>query len=283
MIKKCRKIIEKGEAKYRENIKNGDFEKAMEFAKQAIEMCPDNFEGYLYLGIAYHGIGDLEKALENLKKAEELINNENKLGIIYRHNKLAAIYKHIGEVLIDMGKTNDALTYLNKSIDSTKQIDTDTVYTLSKIANIYYKKRDLKKSAEYYKEAFEIGKEYASKEFIINTINNLSVILFELGYYEPGYYEDAIEIFEDLLSYGSINNDPFIICLSEINLGSAYLMVGNKTAAKRYFTLGLHHAKESGNKKFESIAYMYLGDILNNEKYLEKAKELFKEYINSRN
>jgi tetratricopeptide (TPR) repeat protein len=277
MTKKRRKILEKGEAKYREDIENRNFERAMEFAKQAVEMCPNNFEGYLYLGIIYHNMGDLEKALKNLKKAEELINNESKLGVIYRHNKLAIIYRHIGEMLINMNKINDALVYLNKSIDLTKQIDKDTAYTLSKIANIYYRKGDLKKSAEYYKEAFEIGKEYASKEFIINTINNLSVILFELGHYEPGYYEDAIEIFEDLLSYGSINNDPFIICLSEINLGSTYLMIGNKIAAKRYFALGLHHAKESGNKKFEAVAYMHLGDITNNEKYLEKAEELFKE------
>lgn len=137
-----------------------------------------------------------------------------------------------------MGRLDEAIIYLNKSLDSTKYVSENTAYMLSKIASIYYEKGDIEKAIEYYNEAFEIGKENASEEFIIKTANNLSNILFKLC-----YYEDIIDLFKSLLSYGFANNNISIVCLSEMSIGSVYLMTGNKIAAKEYFTLAMHRAK----------------------------------------
>jgi tetratricopeptide (TPR) repeat protein len=254
----------------KEALKNKDLEKAIKLAKQSIETNPDNFEGYLYLGIAYYDMGFSKKALEYLKKAEELTSSENDLAVIYRF---------MGEALIDMKKLDEALTYLNKALSLTKQPNKNMAQVLGKMGDIYYMKKDLLKSAEYYTKAFEIGKEKnLNRESMARITNNLSVILSSLG-----RYEDAIELFKILLSYGSANNDLFIICLSEINLGSAYFMMGNNDIAKKYFMSGLNHAKEMGNKKLEAITYMYLSDILNDKSYLDKAEKIFKEVNGTNN
>jgi tetratricopeptide (TPR) repeat protein len=248
----------------REALKNRNLEKAIELAKQSIEANPNNSEAYLCLGIAYYDMGFSKKALEYLKKAEELTNNENELAIIYRF---------MGEALIDIKKLDEALTYLNKALSLTKHPNKNMAQVLGKIGDIYYIKRDLLKSAEYYGKALDVGKKQnLNAEFMARMTNNLSVILFNLG-----RYEDALKLFESLLSYGFANNDLFTICLSEINLGSTYFMMGNKDMAKEYFTSGIDHAKKIGNKKLEAIAYVYLSDILNDKSYLDKAEELFKE------
>jgi tetratricopeptide (TPR) repeat protein len=247
-----------------EAIKNRDLMEAMKFAKQAVKTYPDNFKSYLCLASVYYDIGNLEKALENFKKAEELTNDEE---------QLMHIYQYMGEIFADMNKLDDALIYFNKALTSAKNTNNSISYILTRIADTYFRKEDLKKSVEYYDKAFKSGKEEdASIEFIAGVINNQSVALTKLG-----YYKEAIKLLEHLLTLGSANNNPVIVCLSEINLGSAYFMMGNNNMAKKYLISGLNHAKELGDKGLEAIAYLYLGDILNNEDYLNQAEKLFKE------
>lgn len=252
MIEECKKAIEK---EY--------FQKALKLGKQTIKMYPNNPESYLCLGIAHYGLGNTKKAMEYLKKAEELTNDNEKLAIIYRY---------MGETLFKIRKLNEALIYLNKAIKLTKHPNENMAHVLNKIANIYHREKNLEKASEYYKEAFKIGKkENMNEEFMMRTAYDLRYVLFRLG-----RNKDIIEIFEDLLSYGSNNNNLYIVCLSEINLGSTYLEMGNKDTAIKYFTIGLKHAQEIKNKDLEAIAYKYLGETLNNKKYLDKAEEILK-------
>jgi tetratricopeptide (TPR) repeat protein len=256
-IEKCRKAIE-----------NGDLIKALELAKQSVETYPDNFESYLCLAAVYYDMKNFKKALENLKKAEKLTSDKE---------NLINIYYYIAEIYVDTNELDNALTYFHKTLDLIKHTNKDTAYILSRIADTYFRKGNLKKSIEYYSKALKAGEEEnASIEFIAGVINNQSVILTKLG-----YYNKAIKLLENLLAIGSSSNNLTIVCLSEINLGSAYFMAGNKNMAKKYLTSGLNHAKELEDKGLQAIAYMYLGKILKNKDYLNKAEEIFKEINNA--
>jgi hypothetical protein len=57
----------------------------------------------------------------------------------------------------------------------------------------------------------------------------------------------------------------------------------DKNTAKEYFTSALNHAKEIGDKKLQALAYTYLGYILNNDSYLDKAEKLLREVNNANN
>jgi tetratricopeptide (TPR) repeat protein len=257
LIKRCERSLE-----------NGDLEKAIKLAKQSVEAYPDSFDAWYCLGKVYHNTGDNEKAIETLKKAEELASNENK--------KLS-IYQYIGSLLINIGKLDDALIYFNKALTLAILSNKGTTYALSKIAYIYFRKGDLEKSAEYYNKAMESGmKENASENLMLEIGNNFCVVLVELG-----QYKEAIALLKDLLAIGTISGDLRFICQTEINLGGAYFRMGNKDVAKRYFTMGLNHAKKLGNKELEATACMHLGHILNKRSYLNRAEELFKELSQS--
>jgi tetratricopeptide (TPR) repeat protein len=219
MIEKCREAVEKGE-----------LERAIELGKQAVEVDPNNFDAYFCLGTAYRGMKNIEKALENFKKAEELTDDKE---------KLITVYQYLG--------LDDALSYFNKALTLAKYINSNMTYVLSKIAYIYFKKGDLEKSAEYYNDTIEAGeKENVSKHLMSEIANNFSVVLAELG-----YYTEAIMLLKDLLNFGTISGNLYLVCLTEINLGAVYSKMGNKNAAKRYLTSGLNHAKKLGNKKQE--------------------------------
>jgi tetratricopeptide (TPR) repeat protein len=253
MIEKCREAIEKGE-----------LERAIELGKQAVEMHPNSFDAYFCLGIAYRGMKNIEKSLENFKKAEELTDDKE---------KLITVYQYIGETLIKLGRLDDALSYFNKALTLAKYIDSNVTYILSKIAYIYFEKGDLEKSAEYYNDAIESGeKENVSEQLMLEIANNFSVVLAELG-----YYKEAVMLLKDLLNFGTVSDNLSLVCLTEMNLGAIYSKMGNKNAAKRYLVSGLNHAKRLGDKGLEATAYMYLGKILNKKSYLDKAEELFRE------
>jgi tetratricopeptide (TPR) repeat protein len=253
MIEECKKAIE-----------NGDLERAIEFGKQAVEMYSDSFDAYFCLGTAYRSIKNIEKSLENFKKAEELTDDKE---------KLITIYQYIGEALININKLDDALAYFDKALTLAKSINSDITYVLSKIAYIYYKKGNLEKSIDYYNKALEAGeKEDADEKIMLEVANNFGVITAELG-----LYKEAITLFKDLRNLGIAKNNFAFICMSEINLGIIYFIMGNKNVAKKYLTLGLNHAKKTGSKRLEATAYMHFGNILNKKSYLDKAEKLFRE------
>jgi tetratricopeptide (TPR) repeat protein len=137
-----------------------------------------------------------------------------------------------------MDKLDDALTYYNKALELAKEIGGKTAPLLSIIAEIYFKKGDLDKALDYYDAAFTAGeKEGASKEFMAEIINDMSII-----YAEVGFYKEAITLLKDLILFGNLSENDHIVYVAEINLGTVYGAMGNKEAArgsKRYLSWGL--------------------------------------------
>ncbi|MBX0313091.1 MAG: tetratricopeptide repeat protein [Sulfurihydrogenibium sp.] len=248
----------------RRALKNGDLEKAMELAKQLVEVYPNNFSSWHCLGEVYYSVGDTEKAFESFNKAKELASSKE---------ELVNVYLYMGEILIDTDRLDDALMYFNRALTLAEYVNKGVAYILSRIADVYFRKGEFEESLKYYDEAFKAGEaENADEEFMVGVINNLSVVLTKLG-----YYKDAIELLKDLLTLGTVSDNLFLTCISEINLGTVYLATGNKNAAKRYLKSALNHAKKLGDRGLEAVAYMRLGKALNKKSYLEKAEELFRE------
>lgn len=56
-------------------IVSGQFERAIQRFQTIIELDPQNVEAYYYLGEAFFGIGDKEKAIDALKECKKLVKN----------------------------------------------------------------------------------------------------------------------------------------------------------------------------------------------------------------
>lgn len=84
----------------------GQLEKAVEDLKKAIEINPNNSLAYRYLGTIYFVKREYVNALINLKKAEKL----------ERGNELTQLFSDIGQVYVSVGDFDNAEKYFEESI-----------------------------------------------------------------------------------------------------------------------------------------------------------------------
>ncbi|MFC1490926.1 tetratricopeptide repeat protein [Candidatus Latescibacterota bacterium] len=90
---------------YLENNKN--YSKAIDLVNQALEAEPDNGAYLDTLGWAYYLKGNYKKARKNIEKALKVANEVDK----------GVIYKHYGDILVKLGKTNDAIDAYNSAVE----------------------------------------------------------------------------------------------------------------------------------------------------------------------
>lgn len=76
-------------------MKAGNYQKAIEISKTAIEAYPRNAEPYLCLSTAYLHKGGLENAINTMKKAEQAAPSYEDLAVIY--NRLGFMYHLKGD------------------------------------------------------------------------------------------------------------------------------------------------------------------------------------------
>jgi tetratricopeptide (TPR) repeat protein len=87
--------------------KAGDYKRAIEAGKRAVQKYPKNSDAHYCLGISYIAIGELKLALEHMKRAESSTSNKE---------RLMFIYKQIGMIYRRMGNLDDALLYYSRSL-----------------------------------------------------------------------------------------------------------------------------------------------------------------------
>jgi tetratricopeptide (TPR) repeat protein len=64
-------------------LKAGDYRRAIEAGKEAVQKYPNNLDAHLCLGRSYHAMGEFKLALEHLKRAESLTSDKEDLMYIY--------------------------------------------------------------------------------------------------------------------------------------------------------------------------------------------------------
>jgi tetratricopeptide (TPR) repeat protein len=238
----------------------GDYKRAIEAGKLAVENYPMNPEAYACLGAAYYKVGELKLAYENLKKAESLTNNKE---------DLMGIYNQIGLILYNMGNLDDALLYFSRSLRLAKDLGyTDgQAATLDNIALIYEKKGELDKALSYCEESLRLIRNEKEKAYIYS---NIASIYSKKGDYQKAveYLQKAIEISE---KYGNYH-DAF---MSKLNLGNTYREMRDYENAKKYLFEGLEGVKKVGDKFWEATGYMYLGGLYRDKGDKKTAREYF--------
>jgi len=93
--------------------RNREYKKAEEYAKKAIESEPDKPLHYATLSMIYHIQGKNDLALEQLLKAEEIIENEN-------ISKYPGIYLGIGGAYAEQGRFTKAIETYQKFLSADK-------------------------------------------------------------------------------------------------------------------------------------------------------------------
>jgi len=238
----------------------GDYEKAIEVGKLAVEKYPDNLLAYLCLGEAYYRTFKFDAAYENFKKAESLTNKKE---------NLMQIYSRIGQILENINNLDDALTYYNKSLSLAKDLGNTDIQAiaLKGIANIYYQKGELDEALGHYQEYLSLEKNEKEKPIVYNNIGNI--------YYEKGNYQKAIENYQKAIEIAERYKDYFYVSFSKLNLGEVYRNMKDYKNAEKYLSEGLEVAKKLKDKFLEATGCLSFARLYRDKGYREKAEEYY--------
>ena len=246
----------------------GDYQRAIEFGKMAVERYPRNVAAYVCLGASYYKIGELKLALEAMKRAESLATSKKDLMVIY--NQLGNIYKMRGDL-------DSALLYHSRELSLSRELGNKRgeAIALGNIAGIYDKKGELDKALEYYELSLRLKTEDKDKA---PTYNNIAII-----YLKKGDYKKAIEYLEKAIEIGIRVGNYHGVAQWMLNLGEIYRRAKEFSKAEETLKEGLTRIQRIGDKYWEAGAYKYLGWLYRDmgrtalaKKYFTKAFELYK-------
>jgi tetratricopeptide (TPR) repeat protein len=238
----------------------GDYERAIEAGKVAVEKDPNNLKAHYCLGRTYYKIGEFKLALEHMKKAESLTSDKRSLMHIY--NWLGMIYERIGYL-------DDALFYFSRGLNLARHLGNRNMQTLvlNNIAGIYGDKGELDKALGYYEETLRLQIGEREKA---GTYNNIATIYYKKSDYQKAveYFQKAIEISE---RYGYYHEASII----KLNLGNTYRKMKDYEKAEKYILEGLEGVKKVGDKYSEATGYVYLGLLYRDKGDEKTAKDYF--------
>jgi tetratricopeptide (TPR) repeat protein len=248
--------------------KAGDYRRAIEAGRVAVQKYPNNPYAHYCLGVSYYAIGEFRLALEHMKRAESLTSNKG---------ELMHIYNQIGMIYAGMGYLDDALIYLSRSLSLARDLGDKSMQAsvLNNIATIYHEKNKLDQALDYYEESLRLETDVKEKAF---TYNNIALIYGKKGNYQKAveYFQKAIEIYE---RYGDYHGAS----ISKLNLGDTYRKMKDYEKAEKYILEGLEGIKKVGDKYWEAEGYGYLGllyigkgDKKTAKDYFTRAYNLFK-------
>ena len=240
--------------------KAGDYTRAIEAGKVAVEKYPNNIDAHYCLGISYRMVGEFKLALEHMKKAESLTSNKEDLMYIY--NQIGLIYHR-------MGYLDDALLYYNRSLSLARDLGNKSMQAsvLNNIALIYNNKGELDKALGFYEESLRLQTNEKEKA---STYNNIAII-----YGKKGNYQKAVEYFQKAIEIGERYGDYHGVSMRKLNLGDTYRKMKDYEKAEKYILEGLEGVKKVGDKYWEAVGYIYLGRLYKAKGDKNTAKDYF--------
>ncbi|RMD87086.1 MAG: tetratricopeptide repeat protein [Calditrichaeota bacterium] len=137
----------------------GEFEKAIFYYKKSLEIEP-TAEAYTFLGWTYSFMGRLEEAIEQCQKA------------IAIDPEFGNPYNDIGAYLLQMGKFDEAIPWLEKAKKAKRYENPEFPYC--NLGRIYELKGLWPLAVEEYKKALEIRPDY---EPALIALRRLSALL----------------------------------------------------------------------------------------------------------
>jgi len=236
-----------------------DYKNAIEAGKRAIKKYPKNANAYYCLSLTYVSVGELKLALEHAKKAERLTSKKI---------DLLLIYNQIGLIYLIMGLQDEALPYLNKSLNLAKDLgsrDTQAIL-LNNIGLIHGSKGELNKALSYFEDVLRLEINEVVKA---EAYNNIAAIYRVKGDYRRAVenLQRAIEISE---RYGKYREASF----TKMNLGDTYREMKDYEKAEKYLLEGLEGVKKVGDKLSEAVGYISLVGYTKTKKTMKRQRDI---------
>ncbi len=246
----------------------GDYRRAVEAGKRAVQKYPNNIDAHFCLGASYRMVGEFKLALEHMKKAERLTLDKE---------DLMDTYNQIGLIYEKMGYLDNALFYYNRSLSLARDLGDKNMQAsvLNNMGAIYYYKGELDKALGYFEESLGFTTDEKEKPTTYNNIANI--------YSKKGNYQKAVEYLQKAIEIDERYGDYHEASIIKLNLGDTYRKMKDYEKAEKYLLEGLEGVRKVGDKYWEATGYKYLGwlykdkgDKKTAKDYLTRAYNLYK-------
>jgi tetratricopeptide (TPR) repeat protein len=230
----AKKYFKQGNDYYRQ----GEYDKAIESYKEAIELKPDDAAAYYNLGNAYNDLGEYAQAIESYKKAIKLKPDD------------VAAYYNLGNAYYNRSEYAKAIESYHKAIE----LKPDDADAYNNLGNAYKNMGEYAQAIKLYKKAIEIKPDYvAAYSNQGNAYKNL------------GEYAKAIKLY-----HKAIELKPDFSALVYNNFGNAYKNKGEYAKA-----IKLYHKAIELKPDFLALVYNNLGNVYKIQGKYFKAIELY--------
>ncbi|MBN1116972.1 MAG: CHAT domain-containing protein [Bacteroidales bacterium] len=178
-----------------EDFYNADFESAINNFKKALDirvkLYGERDERVAHslnnIGVAKMHIWQYSEALLYLNRAKNIYQlNNNEIDILNTLSNIGSVYKNQGDL-------NLASQYLNYSIESLPDIETDELLSikcgiLNRFGQIELIKKQYANSIKYFQEAIKLGENIVSPSTYHYYLTNISIAYMQLGKYDHAFY-----------------------------------------------------------------------------------------------
>jgi CHAT domain-containing protein len=219
-------------------------------------------DSWLKCGILLMSGRDPKQALPYFRQVINQVNQHPGLS----DSLLFKPYLYIGSVQYGLNNLDSALYFYKKAegIYAVYPGLTESERLLNKFGALYFETGDYNKSISYFEKALSQVQEKLTVNgfFVINYKNNIATANMKLG-----RYEQALEIFKNLLAYG---NPPDELLY---NTGNTYFEMGDYKEARKY----LGQIRNMAFEKYSSLTKIFirLHDYDSATFYLAKANSLY--------
>jgi len=256
------------------------------------------FKVMMLLGTLYYKQEGLNESFEYYKKASDLAN------LIGKDKMQAAAYHNMGTAMLDSGKYDDALNYLQKAKEIRERYIEDSLLdlfdlstTYGNIARSFEKKGELNSSVFFYEKAIQLQCQVMETDFVMcgdvlaNTYNSLAALYHSIKNYDNAkkYYSNALSILEKAYTHNPMSSainyantlGNYAALLTETKLFDESLIYFNKTL-KIYNTLSeiapqLMIKPRARTNVNMANAYINIGNYEDANKLLTESLNLFNE------
>ena len=207
---------------------------------------------YNHLGVIYWVSGDYSKATENLFRALELFEKQNK------QKDVSDVYTNLSLIYSDTKRFSEAINYGIKTIVIRSKLK-DSVLIAASYQNmgyVYYRSTQMDKALEYFIKTANLHEKIGDKKSLGGDYNNIATIS-----QEQKKYNLALTYYEKSLKWNTEANDVVGLAETNSNLGILYTEIKNFSKAKEHLDIALSIAKKTSNKRIVANVYYSMSDL----------------------
>jgi signal transduction histidine kinase/Tfp pilus assembly protein PilF len=221
---------------------------------------------FVDIGYYYKYMGDFQKSLIELKRAEKIALKNN-----YREI-LGYAYTALGTVYLDVSFYDKALEYHSKSLEIKEEIGESALslsISYNNIGLVYYKIGDPDKAEEYYNDAINLKLQEGDTSSCISTYINLGLAFSEQNNIDK--YDKAIDYFQKAIVLAKKHNVFYRIGFSYNGLAKVYVDLQQYDSAKVLYRLSNEESYKNKYLGLESSNYYLLAKIAYQEQNFDLA------------